>query len=97
MPSPVQICLLGYAKWFFGLLELIVDTACLYSETHLGSMSGFPTLIHMRWARSVDKLPWHTARGEWGTLQTYQGLCQDVYPNDLKNVPNLSSVSYSSI
>lgn len=47
MLSPEQICLLGCAKWFFGLLELIVGTACLYSETPLVSTSGFLMLIHM--------------------------------------------------
>lgn len=33
MLSPEQICLLGCAKWFFGLSELIVGTACLYSDS----------------------------------------------------------------
>lgn len=47
MLSPEQICHLGCAKWFFGLLELIVGTAYLYSETPLVSTSGFLTLIHM--------------------------------------------------
>lgn len=56
MLSPEQICLLGSAKWVFGLSELIVDTAYLYSDTCLGSMSHFPTLIQINSAKSVDKL-----------------------------------------